>query len=188
MNRQRLSLTLLAVCVTLTLVPASASATDFSIFASYFDTDDYDEAVGFGVRAAFFDNIQLEIGASYYEEFGRDIDLDIGNGNIVFDETLLDLDVIPVEIGARFNFGTTYLGAGGTYYILDSDAGSVDDEFGLYARFGVQFSNFFAEVGYRDVEGSVENLDLDDIDDVDFVEGIADFDLTGFFVNVGWRF
>lgn len=189
MQLRRILPILLSAIALAAFVPATASAADFSLFASYYDTDDYDEAAGVGARVAFFDTVQLEIGASYYEEFGRDIDFDFDDPDIVFDDTLLELDVIPVDIGARFNFGSTYVAAGGTYFILDGpDGGTVDDEFGLYARFGLQFSNFFVEAGYRDVDGTIENLDLDDLDDIEFNDDFAQFDLTGFFVNLGWRF
>ncbi len=178
-------------CVVLLLAaPAAVSATDFSIFVSYYDTDDYNEAVGFGGRVAFFDNVQLEIGASYYEEFGRDIEIDLAGRTIIgFDESLLDLEVIPIEIGVRFNFATLYAGAGGTYYSLDTKTGpGVDDEFGLYARLGAQFGRFFAEIGYRDIDGTINDLQPHSINVIEVEAGFAEFDLTGYYVNVGWRF
>ncbi len=135
------------VCVALLLAaPTSVSATNFSVFASYYDTDDYNEALGFGVRVAFFERVQLEFGASYYEEFGRTINIDLGGGTVIgFDESLLDLVIVPIEIGVRFNFSALYAGVGGAYYSLDTDLG-VDDEYGLYARLGAQFGRFFAEL------------------------------------------
>jgi hypothetical protein len=181
---------LLAALALVLLAPISAGAMDFSVHGSYWDTDDFGESVGAGARLTFFSTLQLELGVSYFEDFGEDFDFDLDDPGL---ETItLEIEAIPVDIGARVNLGGrrgVYLGAGGTLYLLDTPTGSVDDEVGYYARVGLQFRSFFVEAGYREVEGTLEDLDFDDIDDLDDLDiGDSNFDLTGFFVNAGWRF
>ena len=166
-------------------LPASAGAADFSIFGSYFDTDDFDEAAGFGLRLAFFEGTtQLEITASYYDQFGSNFDLSLLD--LELDVVKLELDVIPIDVGARFNVGESplYFGVGGTYFSLDGDGGDVDDEYGFYGKVGGQWEHFFAEVGFRDVEGTVKDIGFGELITTDR----TDFDLSGWFVNAGWRF
>jgi len=173
----------LTAVLCLLLTPAS-HAGDFSLFGTYYDTDDYDEAVGVGGRVAFFDAVQLELAASYFDEFGSDFSFDLDDLGIQVVE--LDLEVIPIDAGLRFNFGSSplYLAGGGTYFLLASDSGSVDDEFGYYARLGAQWDHLFLEGGYRDVDGTIESIDLDELGANDSVA----FDLTGWFASLGWRF
>lgn len=75
---------------------------------------------------------------------------------------------IPLEAGLRFNFTrdsqawNPYLGAGGTYYALETDFGNIDDEAGFYASLGSEFGNgvgadFFETDGF---DGSRVDLDL----------------------------
>lgn len=188
MPQRRLHWALLALV--LLALPSTASAADFSIHGAYWDTDDFGESLGVGVRVAFFEGVQMEVGASYFSDFGDDFDFDLDE--FEFQDVHLEMDVIPVDVGARFNFGESpfYLGAGGTLFLLDTSNADVDDEFGFYARLGWQFNSFFLEVGYRDVEGQVDSITVDDVDDVDDILDIDDapFDLTGYTVNVGWRF
>ena len=185
MNPQKTARTprilLLALVVgSLLLVPSSASATDFSIFAAYYDTD-VDETYGAGFRIAFFDKIQLELGAAYLADLED-------SGNIFGERVNFDATIIPIDVGLRFNLGDGpfYLGAGGTYYLLDHDLGDLDDEFGWYVRIGVQFqSGFFFDIEYREVEGTLSIRDHD----FNFVGPInRDLDLSGPAVNVGWKF
>jgi hypothetical protein len=188
MKAIRLTFTLLAAFSATIAVPAT-NAADFSIFASYLSTDDYDEAVGAGFRVAFFDHVQLELGAAYYDTFGTSFDFDLGD--LGFQNLELELDVIPVDIGFAFRpgNGAFYLAGGGTLYLLDSDIGNTDDEFGLYARVGARFGEkLFLEGGYRNVEGTLDEIRIEDIGQGGIETGDADYDLSGYFVNLGWTF
>ncbi len=183
MSTQRILSALFAVLV-LVLAPVSASALSLSVYGSYWDTDDFGESVGAAARLTFFHTLQMELGVSYFEDFGEDFSFYLDDPGL--DTINLKIEVIPVDLGARLNLGGRrglYVGAGGTLYMLDTPSGSVDDEFGYYARAGLQFRSFFVEAGYREVEGTVEDVDLGGID-----TGDSNFNLTGYFINAGWRF
>jgi hypothetical protein len=95
--------------------------------------------------------------------------------------------VIPVDAGVGLKFDLSdmleiYGGGGATYYFLDSDLGDIDDEVGWYLEGGVELGiaegfGVFAEVLWRQVEGTVEDDDVT-LDDIDI-------DLEGVAVNVG---
>lgn len=167
------------------LVPATASAADFSLYGSYWDTDDLGASPGVGARLAFFNDLQLELGAGYYTDIEDEFDISLP-GDDAF--AVPSLEVIPVELGLRYNWGTFYIGGGGAAYLLDADNGDPDDEIGVYARAGFQFQHLFLEATYQDVEATVDNFEIVDTDgDIDIVDDVA-FDLTGFVFNLGWRF
>jgi hypothetical protein len=177
-------LILVGLFAAVTLAPSAAQATDFSIFASYWETDDFDEAVGVGFRVAFFERVQLELGATYYDEFGNDFQFDFNDPG--FDNVTLDVNVIPVDIGVRFNLGDgpIYIGVGGTAFFFDSNSGDLGDEFGFYGRIGAQFQSFFLEAGLRDVDGTFDRLSIGGI----ATNNDVPIDLSGYTVNAGWRF
>ena len=154
------------------LIPGAASAFDFSLVATYYDTDP-DETYGAGIRLGFGGRTQFEVGASYVDQ-------------ITDDRFDFSTDFIPIDAGVRFppGDGPLFFGVGGTYYLIDSDRFNVDDEFGFYARAGVEFKiGFFFDVEFREVEGSVEGTDFD------FGGAVRpDLDLSGWAVNVGWAF
>lgn len=192
--------TIPAILVALVLGATPAFAGGLSVYGTYWNTDAADEAAGAGVRLGIPLGrvVQLDLGATYYEELvDRPFDA-LGDVETPFVEN--GLQVIPVEAGLRLNFAESsrlnpYIGGGATYYFIDSDFGNVDDEAGWYARIGAEFgepggSGFFAEAGYRGVEVTVENdpSDFDDFDDLDFEEQ-TDVDLSGAVVNAGyvWR-
>jgi hypothetical protein len=164
---------------------ATESGTFFSLFASVYTAEDYSKADGVGFRVAFGGAVQLELTAAYYTTFD-DSDLELEGGGDLRGVDV-ELDVIPVDVGVRFKVGEgpIYVALGGSYYLLDADGGNVDDETGFYGNFGVQFSHFFAEAGYREVDGTIDDLVLTD---PLLVAPEVDIGLSGFFVNVGWRF
>lgn len=174
---------LLLFAIAEVLPAATEGGTKFSLFASVYKAEDYDKADGIGFRVAFGAAIQFELTGAYYTKFDDgELELD---GRPLSDIDF-ELDVIPIDAGVRFKLGTgpIYVAFGGTYYLLDADGGSVDDEVGFYANFGVQFTNFFVETGYREVEGKVEDLPIASPDG-DFE---VDIGLSGVFLNIGWRF
>jgi hypothetical protein len=164
---------------------ASEGGTKFSVFASVYTAEDYEKADGVGFRVSFGGDIAFELTTAYYTTFDSTFDQQIGDVRVR--DVGIELDVIPIDAGIRFKVGAgpIYVAFGGTYYLLDADGATVDDEVGLYGNFGVQFSHFYAEAGYREVDGELEDFPvpagvvLDEDPDVG---------LSGFFVNVGWRF
>lgn len=193
---------ILAAMLVLGLAVTPAYAGGLSVYGTYWNTDAADEAAGgglrFGIPLGAADVLQLDLGATYYEELvDRPFDT-LDDVETPFVEN--GLQVTPVEAGLRLNFAersrfNPYVGGGGTYYFIDSDFGEIDDEAGWYARLGAEFgevegNGFFAEAGYRGVEATVENDpdDFDDFDDIEFEEE-TELDLSGALVNVGyvWR-
>jgi len=188
--------TIPALLLATTLVAAPAAAGGFGAYGAYWDTDAADQAAGGGLRLGLplGPVLQLDLGATYYEELvNRPFDA-LGDVDTPFVEN--GLQVLPVEAGLRLNLGANgrvnpYLGGGAQYLFLDSDFGDVDDEAGWYARLGAEFGGFFVEGGYRGVEATVVNdpADFEDFDDLEFEEE-TEVDLSGAMVNLGyvWRF
>lgn len=191
----------------LLIMPAhSAFAGSFSLFGSWTESDDLGDALGGGISFAIPLGpapVDLDLRATYLEELtSNDFDTlvdDLFDGEDITVDN--GIEMIPVEIGLRFNLferevTNLYLGGGGGYYILDTNRGSIDDEFGWYAVLGFVAGDpdgvaFFVEGLWREVEGTVENDPnaLDDIDDIDFRDGVS-IDVGGPVVNMGitWRF
>ena len=180
-------------------VAAPASATDFSALGAYWNTDAAGDTAGatLGFGIPFNDSLALELRASYFEELSDD---PLANAFDSDDPVFQDkgIQAIPLEAGLRFSFapGQTFrphIGAGGSYFLLDSDFGEVKDELGYYAVLGATIgdgegADFLIEGTWRKVSAQVE-LDpeqLDDIDDID-VQEKADLDLDGVGVNLGVR-
>lgn len=191
-----------AAMLVVALGATPASAGHFNLFGSYWDTDDAGDTAGggIGVGIPLGQRLGLDLRASYYEELSNDpLDAIFDNDDPIFQQN--GLQVVPLEIGLRYNFSpgagaNFYLGGGGTYYLLDSDFGEVDDEVGGYALLGVDLGNpegvsFFVEGFWRVAEAklSFDPDDFDDIDDIDLVNRVP-VDLNGLGVNAGlsWRF
>ncbi len=186
---RRITVTAAFACL-VCLTPATARATDWSLSGSYWDTDSIGDSYGVGLRATFFPGkFQMELGATYYEQFSSEFVVDVGSETFLF---AADTEVIPIELGFRYNVGTGpfYLAGGGAVYSINSNVDDLDDEWGLYYRAGLQFPRFFVEVGYRDVEDSIDfDLDLGfDDDDHGFSVTDSRLGLSGVIVNVGWTF
>ncbi len=159
----------------ITAVPAHAGTV--GVYGAFWDTDDADSSWGGGVRIGFdfLKWLELEFHGTYYPEFGGDI---LGSN--------VDITAMPVDGGLKFklfpdkNFHL-YVGAGATYYFMDSNDLEIDDETGYYAEAGVEFggehSRLFFEVMWRAMEASV---------DAGSSSGDASFDgLTGQ-IGVNW--
>ena len=162
------------------VTPAAAlaqSETSFGVFGSYWDTDDADDAFGIGAKGRFG---MFELRGTYYEDLTSD--------------SVIEVEAIPIEAGVAFNFApdmaiNPYVGAGVSYFLLDTNIGDIDDEVGWYAVLGGEFGmaegiSLMAEVMYRDVEGTVEDFSAAEF------TGSPDIDLSGVAANVGaaWRF
>jgi hypothetical protein len=141
---------------------AAAAASDVSVFGSLWKGSETDARFGGGVKLALTEKGQetlVELRLSAFDDLGPD----------AVEESLF---VLPVELGLRFPIADTgalfpYLGLGGGYYWMDYGDLSVDDAFGGYGLFGLQWTFHprgfvFTEVLYRYVqtESTVGDLDL----------------------------
>ncbi len=179
---KRLVLFLAVTCFTSSAVLAGG----LGAFGSYWDTKDADAGYGYGVRlASTSDPVgYLEVRASYF------------NTHSIEQTTAdVDLEIIPIDVGITMNLGSEesiqlYLGAGGSYFLMDSEvkqAGltrdiDIDDEWGWYALVGFELDfsksfSLFGEGTYRQVKGDVSDSTLD-----------IEFKLDGFGGNVGLMF
>ena len=183
------------------LAPAASFAAGFTLFGSYWDTDQLGDTAGAGIVFGIpvGGNFDLDLRASYYEEL-EDQSFDAFLDDVFDDDrnplVANSLEVTPLEIGLKYNFNpgevvNFYLGGGGGYYLLDNSRFDVDDEFGYYAVVGFTAGDpdgtaFVLEGVYRKVEGSVVNdpSSLDDVDDLDFNNAV-DVDLDGIALNAG---
>ena len=175
---------------------APAMATDLNLFGSYWQTGDFDDTFGGGVRLGFGDGpVQFELRGSYFPDIAEDFE-QLFDSDSEFEDQF-EITAIPLEAGVTFNFGGSetfnpYIGGGASYILLDTDIGEVDDEVGFYVVGGFKAARddggvgFFAEAIYRNIEGQVnfDPEDFDDVDDVDFDDDF-DLDLAGIGANVG---
>jgi hypothetical protein len=181
--------TLLFAAVALALMTGPAAATDFSLYGAYWNTQDFDEALGGGAKLRLGRFVELR--GTYFSDVTADTDPER------FD---FEVSALPIEAGLRFDFGdsetfTPYVGAGAGYYMLDTTEGNVDDEVGWYAVLGSEFGRrdsglgFMAEAIYRQMEATVTDLPDDFPDPGDVREEVV-FNLDGLGVNAGivWRF
>jgi hypothetical protein len=190
---------LLSLFCLVTASAASATPADFTLMGSWWNTDIAGDAAGAGIAVGLpvNDMFAFELRGFYYEELNDDpFEAIFDSDEEVFQDR--GIQAIPLDGGVRFTFapGSTFrphIGAGATYFLLDSDFGNIADEFGWYASVGGTVGDgdgaeFFFEGTWRKVSSQVEvdPDDLDDIDDID-ADDDPDFDLDGFGVNVGVR-
>ena len=170
-----------------------AQAAEFSVFGSYMDSDDLQDAPGVGFRVAFFEQFQLQITASWYDKFDGIVLEQSGAVQLPGGATarVAPIDLIPVDVGGAYYFNDdatgAYLGAGLSYFFLESSLGNTntDDELGFYAQFGYQSGGgFFAELVYRLAEGSLEGVPVVGPERFRTVK----YDLNAIAVSAGWRF
>jgi len=174
---------LFIVTTILAVMAGTAGAGDLSVYGSYWSTDELDDTWGAGARVRIGPGTPawLEVRGTYFDDVTEDRPL--------FD---VELETIPVDAGIGLSLldegdANLYLVGGGTYFLLDTNRGEVDDEVGWYAGVGGDVAlsehlSLFAELLFRDVEATVEDDDLDRIEDP------ADIDLAGSVVNVGLVF
>jgi hypothetical protein len=187
-----------ALCTAI-LATAPLAAADFSLMGSYWDTDVAGDTAGAGfiLGLPFNETLAFELRATYFEELSDDPFDNIFDS----DETVFQgrgIQAMPIEAGLRFSFapGSTfrpYVGGGGSYFLIDSDFGEIQDQLGYYLAAGATVGDgagaeFFFEGVWRQASAEVEvdPEDLGDIDDID-VDNTPSFDIDGFGVNVGVR-
>lgn len=156
-----------ALVLGLTLLLASPVwASSVGVMASYWFSDDTDDAPGGGLR------FQLDAGETWTFEFRGSVydDFEITRRSAGPVEKF-QLEAVPIDFGVSYNFNKNaqinpYLGFGGSYVLLESRLGGrLQDEFGWFALAGADF-NFreeaaiFVEVIYRNIDATLEADDL----------------------------
>jgi hypothetical protein len=199
MKRQSI-IAILAAVTALALagaLPSPAHAIGFSIFGSYWEPSDTNDVGGGGLEIAFpvSPRWEIDLRGSYFEELDPEPLQVLADADSPFRHRGLELT--PIDIGARFDFKPDspirpYLGGGGSYYIVDSDFGNIDDESGWYGVLGLGFgkkegTSFFVEGQYRDVEATVRE-DPNHPFDFDFRQTRLDLSGWAFNAGIGWRF
>ena len=176
---------ILCAAAALALAAGPAMAGDFSVYGSYWDTKDADEAIGVGAKARFG---IVELRGTYFNDVTADTSPESRD---------FEVKAIPLEAGLNFQFAkgerfSPYLGGGASYFLLDTNRGDIDDELGWYGVVGADIGapnglSFMAEAIYRNVEATVTNEE--DLTNPDIEDKVA-FDLSGIGVNLGlvWRF
>ncbi|HEV8577738.1 MAG TPA: outer membrane beta-barrel protein [Thermoanaerobaculia bacterium] len=167
----------------LALLAGPASAADFGLFGSYWDTKDADQALGVGGKVDFARFLELR--ASYFSDLTADTSPESRD---------FELKALPLEAGVNFKFAQSdrvqpYVGGGIGYYLLDTNRGDIDDETGWYGVIGANIKGssnlgFMVEGIYRGMEATVRGDDPGDI------TGDVDIDFGGLGVNAGllWSF
>ena len=160
------------------LMAVPAQAGTVGVYGAFWDTDDADSSWGAGVRVGFdfLSWMELEFHGTYFPDFGADV---LGSS--------VDITALPLDGGLKFKFFpdkpvTLYVGAGATYYFMDSNDVEIDDETGYYAEAGLEFgdkTNLFFEVMWRNMDATIDS---------GLFSGDASFDgLTGHFgLNWSW--
>jgi len=185
MRRTTFVLSVLALLFVFASAPAAAG--DLGIFGSYWDTDDLGETAGGGIKFAVGDRFRLRLAGSYYPDLSEDFDELVEDGDVETGD--FEVEAIVPEVGFTFNVTPDspfefYLGAGGSYYLLDTNIFGIDDEFGWYGLVGFLIGGgddgpaFMLEGLYREVEGTVTDVG-------DEVEDEFDIDLGGIAINAG---
>jgi hypothetical protein len=137
------------------LLSAPARAGSFGAYGSYWNSDQADSSAGAGARIGFgfVKFLELDFHATDYPSFTTDV-----GGQSV------DVKAMPVDGGLRVNFLpggpiNPFVGAGVTYYFLDTDKGGVDNKAGLYGQAGLEFGGkgprFFIEALWRKVDAGI---------------------------------
>ena len=185
---------LAALALALLLPASSVLASGLSLYGAYWDTDALDDTAGAGAKFSIplGDTLNLDLRGTYFEPFDeealRDEIEDIGDDEVDREIFNSEIEIIPLEAGLSFNLGSAAIrpsiGAGVSYFMLDTDRGSIDDEVGWYANFALEFARensvgFFLEALYRAAEGEL----TEDEDDIDFER--VTFDLDGVAANAG---
>jgi Outer membrane protein beta-barrel domain len=166
MNWKRLA-TIFAL-VAMFSVPAQAGS--FGVYGSYWDSDQASHSTGGGARVGFtfVKFLELDFHGTYYSDFKTDV-----GGQSV------DVKAKPVDGGLRVNLLpggplNPFVGAGATYYFLDTSQGSIQSKTGIYGQAGLEFGGagprFFVEALWRRMES---HLDLASFDTRTRFDGFA---------------
>lgn len=174
----RIMRTLSAAVIAWGLFAAVSSGIDLGVFGAYWDTKDADQTYGAGAKLRLG---IIEFRATYFKDVTADVDPE---------ELDLEIRAIPLEAGIVLQFlknalVSPYVGGGAGYYLLETDAGEIDDEVGYYVVGGLDIGRgvvaFNVEGIYRNFEATV----VDTGDDFPEIEDEVNFDLSGIGVQAG---
>lgn len=182
MKTKRMVTWLMAAACSVWFGSVALADSGLGLFGAYWDTDEGDDAFGGGAK------LKLGMEPFYFVARGTYFE------DVLDDDTPAneELEAIPVDAGLELDWEImdnviVYLGGGGTYFFLDMDRADIDDEWGWYGEVGFEVRlsdhvSLFAEGLWREVEGTAEDDDLDDL------TSDVDIDLSGFGANVGLLF
>lgn len=191
MSRLRPVLSPFLVLLAAFVLAGPLQAGTLHLYLSQWETDEAGDSDGVGAAVAFglgrtFD---LELRGARYDGLENERLSALG-----FDSSL---EAIPLEVGLRLNLGRSfYVAGGGSYFLLDSDVGAVDDEAGFYGAAGLRLGrgrglSFFVEGIYHQVEatvtvdaGTVDAGTVENLPDVTLRDP-AEIGLDGLAVNAG---
>ncbi len=190
---------ILGILLAASLLSALPCFAGIAAYGSFWDTAEMGETGGVGIRFRSDEQgFAWELRGAYFPDLTEDLDslLD-GDDSLLFD---LEIEAIPIDLGVVYQFGSgggfsPYAGGGVSYFLLDSNVGSVSDEVGFYGLAGIEIGSgslaFVAEAVYRVIEGTLSS-DVEDWEDlIDFeIDERIGLDLGGYGLNVGvvWRF
>lgn len=196
---QKSFLAALATCSLFLAAAAPGAAGGLSVFASQWDTSDAGDSLGWGVALGIplGSTFDLDLRASRFDDFEDEPVARLFPGDAPQAE-VEDVEATPLEVGLRLKLGrdrgfNPYLGAGVSYFLLDSSrmGVEVDDEVGFYGLVGARLgdgrgADLFVEALWRQVEATAEDDpgSIGDLDDIDFDDRV-DLDLGGFAVQAG---
>jgi len=199
--KRRFSVAILAIATALAWSAALAApaSADFglSFYGSYWEPDQTNDVGGGGLELGFplGERWEIDLRGNYFEELDPEPLQELTDSDSPF--RTRGLELLPIDLGIRFELAPDspvrpYIGGGGSYYIIDSDFGDIDDEGGWYGLFGLGFgdlkgASFFVEGQYRKVEATVEE-DPDDPFDFEGFDPPVKLDLDGIQFNAGVSF
>jgi hypothetical protein len=125
------------------------------LFGTYGELNEFEKSGGAGGRISVGgEKLVVDLTMTWFPERSGGV-VDSG-GATIFDE----LQIVPIEVGLRYVFAPgkelrPYLGAGVSWFVVDLNTGSVDDEAGYYGLAGLVWGDgvgldLFGEVIYRE--------------------------------------
>ena len=155
----RKTVLVLVGCLVLAAAPAWAGGA-FSLFGTYGQVNSDNNTYGAGARVSLGgESFLVDLTATWYPSVNGMVVRE--GSSAVFDS----IQFIPIDLGVRYLFGSgselrPYIGAGGSYGLVQLGSGEADDEFGYYGVAGFQLGSrpgggLFFEVIYRWIETDV---------------------------------
>ena len=144
-----IALSIVAICS----VPAHAGS--FGVYGSHWDSNDAGDSWAGGARVGFnfVKMLEFEVHGTQYSDFKSDIP-----------SPDTKVKARALDGGLRVNFLPTaplnpYVGAGVSYYFLDSNPGDINNKSGIYGVAGLDFgskvSHFFVEAMWRKLDTTI---------------------------------
>ncbi len=156
----RKTVLVLVGCLALMAAPAWAGGA-FSLFGTYGQVNDNNNSYGAGARLTLGgESFVVDLTGTWYPKV---------NGIVVDDPgvTIFDgIQMIPFDLGIRYVFAKgsglrPYIGAGGSYALINVSGADVDDEFGYYGLAGLHYGTggggLFVEVQYRWLDSEISS-------------------------------